>query len=367
MRVAILGSRGIPANYGGFETFAEEISVRLAQQGIDVTVYCEGSHDNRDTYKSVTRVFRTVPQLGAGGRLWFDVKCLWDARNKYDVVYMLGYGAGVFCFIPRIWGTQVWINMDGVEWARPKWKWYARFWLKVMEGVSLRTASRIIADADAICTFLKKRHSIMPECSVIPYGTSVAESPPSVSNLQKWGIEPGEYYLIVGRIEAENHIVEIIRGFLASSTTFPLLIIGDTDAHTPYANIVRSLQNTRVRLIGSEYEKSSLMALRYYCAAHLHGHSVGGTNPSLVEALGAGSAIIAHDNEFNREVVGDLGYYFTLEEQIPMLMTQIQNLGIERRAALRKKILKRAKSCYSWDEIQRMYMDLVEKVVSVKR
>jgi len=366
MRLAILGSRGIPGNYGGFETFAEELSVRLVQEGVDVTVFCEGNEDTNDTYMGVVRATRTAPELGFGTRLWFDLKCLWEARRQYDVVYMLGYGAAIFCFIPRVWGTQVWINMDGIEWARRKWKWYAKLWLQVMEGIAIRTASQVIADADAISRFLEKRHGRLRACSVVPYGTIAVETQPSVRGLQRWDVEAGKYYLIVGRIEPENHIVEMIRGFLASTSAYPLLIIGNVYEETQYAKLARTLQSERIRFLGPLYDKASVTGLRYYASAYLHGHSVGGTNPSLVEALGAGSVIIAHENEFNREVAGDIGYYFSSEEDIPAIIARVEGLNVERRTNLRQESIERARRYYSWRVVQQKYLYLLEEAIQKK-
>src|SRR6266571_1127158 len=146
MKISILGTRGIPAQYGGFETFAEEIAVRLVKQGVDVTVFCEAEKGEQSgEYQGVKLIYVSVPKLGSLTTILFDLICLWRARKEFDVVYMLGYGASPFCFIPRLWGRQVWINMDGVEWARSKWSWPARIWFKMMEAVAMRTPDRIIA------------------------------------------------------------------------------------------------------------------------------------------------------------------------------------------------------------------------------
>ena len=146
--IAILGSRGIPARYGGFETFAEELSCRLVGQGHDVTVYCESDREKgASSYNGVKLCQIKAPQLGPFSTILFDLKCLCHARRAYDVVYMLGYGASLFCFIPRLFGTEVWINMDGVEWKRSKWSSIAKIWLRAMEWLALHIPDRIICDA----------------------------------------------------------------------------------------------------------------------------------------------------------------------------------------------------------------------------
>jgi hypothetical protein len=173
-KIAILGTRGILARYGGFETFAEELTVRLAKKGLGVTVYCEaGSFEQPALYKGVKLVYIPSPSLGSFTKILFDLSCLWHARKKFDVVYMLGYGTSLFCLIPRLYGAKVWINMDGIEWARAKWNFAAKVYFKIMEAIAVRIANRIIADAEGIKHHLQSRHSRMQSCSVIPYGADV--------------------------------------------------------------------------------------------------------------------------------------------------------------------------------------------------
>src|SRR5215813_3856777 len=150
MKLAIVGTRGIPANYGGFETFAEELATRLAARGHQVTVYCESHHTGTDEYRSVHLQHLPAPRLGPFTTILFDLKCLWHARSRFDVVYMLGYGAAGFCFIPRMWDTRVLINMDGVEWARAKWSSIGKLYFKLMEATAMHTPTQIVADAESI-------------------------------------------------------------------------------------------------------------------------------------------------------------------------------------------------------------------------
>src|SRR3990172_311013 len=228
MKIAILGSRGIPAGYGGFETFAEELAVRLAQRGIDVTVFCEGSGEGRPSeYKGVQLEHVSAPRVGPLTTLLFDLRCLWHARKKFDVVYMLGYGAGLFCFIPRLWGTKVWINMDGIEWARTKWGRAARIWFKLMEAASVRVPDRLIADAESIRRHLESRHGSIKPCSVISYGAPIIRETPDPALLRKWGLVPGQYDLVVCRLEPENMVAEIVQGCEMSDSPYPLIIVGD--------------------------------------------------------------------------------------------------------------------------------------------
>ena len=184
MKIALLGTRGIPAAYGGFETFAEILSTRLAAVGMDVTVFCtREAIPQPESYNDVTLEYAASPSCGPFSTIVYDLVCLWRARKDFDVVYMLGYGASLFCFLPRLWGTRVWINMDGIEWARSKWSWPARLWLRTMESVALWTANVIIADADAIGDYLRRRHRKVPGLQVIPYGAEVVQHPPDTAPL----------------------------------------------------------------------------------------------------------------------------------------------------------------------------------------
>jgi hypothetical protein len=192
-RIAILGTRGIPARYGGFETFAEQLAVRLVERGHQVTVYCEGSGDASRKYKGITLRHRFARNLGPLSTLVFDAKCLWDARFGFDVVYMLGYGCSALCWLPRLWGRAVWINMDGLEWARAKWGPLARLYFRFAEKAAMWTANRIVADASAIRSNLQARHRRIPPCDVIPYGCEIADGA-DVKELALNGLTPGSYY-----------------------------------------------------------------------------------------------------------------------------------------------------------------------------
>ena len=228
MNLAILGTRGIPARYGGFETFAEKLAIGIRGRGIHVTVFCESGEGNEpEVLEGVELRYVSAQQLGPLRTILYDVKCLWAARKGYDIVYMLGYGAAPFCVVPRFWGTEVWINPDGLEWARAKWGLVARLYFRLMEWVSLRVADRLIADSEAIVASLVSRHRKLPPHSVIAYGCEVVEKLPSVASLSGWGLTSGNYYLIVCRLEPENHVLEILKAFQQSKSERELIIVGN--------------------------------------------------------------------------------------------------------------------------------------------
>lgn len=359
-RIAILGTRGIPAAYGGFETFAEELAVRLAAAGVDVTVYCEaGAGAQPAEYRGVRLRYLPATACGPLTTVLFDLRSLWDARRGHDVVYLLGYGAAQFSFIPRLFGSEVWLNVDGIEWMRAKWGRVARAYFKAMEFFSVKFPNRVIADAEGIRAHLLARHRKLPDCSVIAYGAPIIEKAPDPEGLSEWGLIPGGYYLVVCRLEPENHVREIIQGYAASDSSRPLIIVGNHQAATDYVRSLQPLASERVRFIGTVYDKPTLQALRYHALAYFHGHSVGGTNPSLLEAMGCGNLVIAHDNPFNREMLAEGGRFFRTAEDIPSLTSEIEALTEQRAQVERTYLRDRIRQHYHWDLIADAYLKLL--------
>lgn len=362
MKIAILGARGIPARYGGFETFAEELAAGLVERGHGVTVFCEQNDSPRPAeFRGVALRYCPSPPLGPLQTIFYDLNCLWSARTGYDVVYMLGYGAAPFCIIPRLWGTTVWINPDGLEWARAKWGFVARKYFRLMEWVSTRAANRIIADAEAIATSLASRHGTLRSCNVIPYGCEIIETPPPIHALNEWDLAPNQYYLVICRLEPENHVLEILQAFQQSRSRKQLIVLGNHLSQTGYVQQLAMVRDPRIRLIGTVYDRAKLACLRYYCCAYMHGHCVGGTNPSLLEAMGCGNLIFAHDNPFNRETLGSCGLFFAnAAELTPMIDRAEQDTACL--AELKSRVVSRARQKYSWGGIVSSYAALLENL-----
>lgn len=361
MKIAILGTRGIPARYGGFETFAEELAVRLAEAGLDVTVYCEREADKQpSSFRGVSLVYLSVIPCGPLTTVLFDLRCLWHACKRYDVIYLLGYGAALFGFIPRLWGRTVWLNPDGIEWQRAKWGRVAKTYFKAMEFFSTLTPNRLIADAQGIRNHFIARHRRLPPCTVIPYGAPLIHSAPVPKPLIAWKLTARQYYLVVCRLEPENHVREIIEGFTASASPLPLIIVGNHQTGTPYVQALRRLESDRVRFIGTVYNEA-LQALRYHALAYFHGHSVGGTNPSLLEAMGCGNLVVAHDNAFNREVLGAVGYFFHCAADIPALVQTVETLPTDESTTISTALRDRIRTHYNWDRIATIYLQLLKE------
>jgi glycosyltransferase involved in cell wall biosynthesis len=360
MRLAILGTRGIPARYGGFETFAEQLSIHLAARGIDVTVFCPSTSSRPDEcYRGVTLRFIKSPTVGGFTEVLWDAKCFWAARRGFDVVYMLGVGAAFAAWIPRLHGTPVWINSDGLEWKRSKWSVLQRAYLAVAEILSTFFASRVIADAAAIERYLRAHYPFLKSVSTIAYGAEIVEGRPDENVLDEWNLRPNEYYIIVCRLEPENHLLEMVEGFERSGSNLPLVVLGNIERPNHYVNALLAHRGPRVRFLGTVYDDRKLVALRYHTRAYLHGHSVGGTNPSLLEAMACSSLVVAHDNEFNREVLGDSGLYFSTSEDLANVVRIIDSGEVDS-ARLRKRAAEIVRHRYSWDSVADAYLQLLD-------
>ncbi len=361
LRVAILGSRGIPARYGGFETFAQEIAARLCERGVDVSVFCEAKSGGRPVRFGKVRLdyVHAFPK-GPLGRIIYDLGCLWRARNKYDVVYMLGYGSSFLCWIPRLFGSRVWINMDGLEWRRSKWGPMARIWLKAMEGIACRVANRLVFDNQALASSVAQRRKVKGEISVLAYGAPVIGKTPDPAKIRSLGLEPGRYMLAVCRFEPENNLLEMVRAAAMRSEGAPLVVVSSTAERTPWQREVMAQAGPMVRFFGPVYDTQVLRALRFHSLAYVHGHSVGGTNPSLLESMGCGSLVLAHDNPFNREVLGEMGRYFADEEDFADKLWDIERMSERQRRMIGDGARDRIVNFYRWELVTEGYLGLIQ-------
>lgn len=369
LRVAILGTKGIPANYGGFETFAEQLATRLVARGHAVTVYAETAElPAADAFYQGVRIrYRRRPRWGAASVLAFDVSCLWDARQGYDLVYMLGYGAAWACWLPRLFGTPVWINVDGLEWARSKWGAGARFYLRCMERVSSWVATRLLADAQAIADRFHRLYPSGAPCSFIAYGAdevSVTDVDPTV--LSAWALQPYRYFLVVARPEPENHVLEVIQGYLQHGGDWPLVVVGNVTDMNAYQRELLDMASHKVIFSGGIYDANQLKSLRVYAACYLHGHSVGGTNPSLLEALACGNWVIAHDNPFNREVARDAADYFRSPEELAQRLDRWTGMTELEQRQCRNSARRIVAEHYTWRRIVDAYEVLMRSECRVR-
>jgi glycosyltransferase involved in cell wall biosynthesis len=362
IRLAILGTRGIPARYGGFETFAEQLSTRLAARGVEVTVFCPTLLPKSDErYRGVRLKFVRFPSLGKYSQMIWDARCFWVARRSFDTVYMLGVGGSFAAWIPRLFGARVWINSDGVEWKRSKFTWPQRAYLALAEGLSALFASRIVADASAIAEYLRERYHGLIKVSTIAYGADIPTEEPDRKLIWEWNLEPDGYYLVVCRLEPENHVREIVEGFEHSKSSLPLVVVGDVENPNTYVRTLLANRSAKVHFVGTVYDKEKLTALRFYARAYIHGHSVGGTNPSLLEAMACSNLVIAHDNPFNREVLADSGLFFETSNALASTIDAIDSREINANE-MRVTASARIRARYLWDQIAEEYLQLLATV-----
>lgn len=359
LRIAILGTRGIPARYGGFETFAQELALRLVERGFEVTVYAEADRAGLpDTWFHGVRIRHIArPHWGAASVIGYDCRCLSDGRKSHDLLYMLGYGAAWACWWNRkVFGQKVWINVDGLEWARSKWGWLARTYLRAMEWVSSWAPTRVVADAQAVAEHYLRRYPRGVPCSFIAYGAELPPGPFSLSpDLARWKLRVGEYALVVARAEPENHVLEIIQGHGLWGGDWPLVVVGDIRSATAYQKRLLALASDRVRFVGAIYDAALLRSLRIGAACHVHGHSVGGTNPSLLEALACGNVVLAHDNPFNREVARDAAQYFRTPAQLAQAFFRVRALASAERRAIGERARGIVARHYTWELVAEQY------------
>lgn len=308
----ILGTRGVPAAHGGFETFAERFALHMVGQGWDVTVYCQADTGPRGPVEDVWQGVRRITFSADGGALGtmaFDWMCVRHALGQRGVMLVLGYNTALFSALLRLRSNPLITNMDGIEWKRAKWPWHGRIWLYLNEWIGALTSTTLVADHPEIARHLARRRGAR-DIVMIPYGADPVTEAPEAP-VRAMGLTPGRYLISIGRIEPENNILTMVRAFASRPRDLQFICLGKLDPErNPYHAEVLHAGEGRVLFPGAIYDPEVVKALRFHAAAYCHGHSVGGTNPSLVEAMGAGNVIIAHDNLYNRWVAGEEQFYF---------------------------------------------------------
>ena len=357
----ILGTRGVPAAHGGFETFAEQLALYLVQRGWRVVVYCQDDGDGaitEDTWCGIERVRIPVALGGAKGTVWFDWLATRHAARHPDLCLTLGYNTATFCALLRLRGVPNLINMDGIEWSRAKWGAVAKTWFWLNERAGCWLGNHLVADHPEIAAHLATRVRA-GKIDTIAYGApSIVDAPTGpVTDL---GLAPGRFLTVIARPEPENSLLEIVQGFSRRRRGITLVVLGRYDPAVPYHRAVRAAASDEVRFAGAIYDTTIVQALRFHSLAYVHGHQVGGTNPSLVEALGAGNAVFAHDNRFNRWVAGDAARYFAGADAFAGLLDGVlaDPAALERmRAASRERF----GSAFTWEHILAQYEALLQR------
>jgi glycosyltransferase involved in cell wall biosynthesis len=361
VRIALLGTRGIPAKYGGFETFAEELSTRLVARGHEVTVYCREFHPEPE-YRGVRlqhaatirhKYFETLVHT------FFSTLHLL-AHRKDVALYCNGANA-IFTLGPRVSGIPVALNVDGIERKRKKWNRVAKSWYLASEWLSTFCPSVVITDAVAIQQYYRERYG--KESTFIPYGAETGKVP-GTGVLEKLGLEPGRYFLYVSRMEPENHALEVREAFANVDTPMKLALVGDAPYAREYIERVRATRDPRIVMPGAIYGEG-YRELGSHCFAYIHATEVGGTHPALIEAMGRGALVLYRNTRENAEVAAGAGIPFEPEELaaklrdvLAMPESEIDNL--------RRSAVERVRERYSWDAVTNAYEGLLKSLLPIQ-
>jgi glycosyltransferase involved in cell wall biosynthesis len=363
MKLAIVGTRGIPANYGGFETFAEELSTRLAARGHDITVYGRSNNIRypHRTYKGVRLVI--LPTIGTKhldtlAHTFLSV--LHAIPQRFDCILMCNAANAIFGLAPRLTLTPLLLNVDGIERLRKKWGPSARAFYRISERLATIIPNMIVSDAAVIRDYYLMEYrapSVM-----ISYGAECSPTS-STAELDRLGVQPREYFLYVSRLEPENNAHVAIEAFEQVKTPMPLLIVGDAPYAPTYIKRLKATRDPRIRFPGAIYG-NGYQELQSHAYAYVQATEVGGTHPALIEAMGVGNCVIAKDTPENREVLSDAGLFFRdagdLARQMQLTLTDHELV-----ARLRSCAQSRARTHYSWDAVTDAYEKLFRKMSKV--
>jgi hypothetical protein len=321
IKVAILGTRGIPNQYGGFEQFAMYFAEFLSEQNIDVTVYSSSNHPYQKLkWKNVTikHILDPEKKIGSVGQFIYDFLSIKHTRKEhFDIIFQLGYtSSSVWSwYFPK--KSVIITNMDGLEWKRSKYNKKVQYFLKLAEKWAVKYSHQLIADSIGIQTYLKDKYQV--DSTFIPYGAEEFTNPDQ-SVLENYNLQPKKYCLLIARMEPENNIEMIIRGFEKQDKE-TLIIVGNTN--TQHGKYLIEKYSKNIIFLQGIYNQNHLNNLRYYSKIYFHGHSVGGTNPSLLEAMACSSFVCAHNNAFNRAVLGADTYYFSSSDEVNEILKNI--------------------------------------------
>ncbi|MBV9986093.1 MAG: DUF1972 domain-containing protein [Chitinophagaceae bacterium] len=355
MRIAILGTRGIPNQYGGFEQAAAHLSAGLVRLGHQVTVYNPSTHPyNGDEWQGA-RIIRCYAPPGAAGQFVYDLACTLDARKRnFDIWLILGYTSS------SVWGwlypknTVLISNMDGLEWKRSKYSGPVRKFLRWAESLAVRYSRLLVADSLAIEVYLGEKYGV--KARYIAYGAEV-HNDVDESGLGELGLEKQDYFMVMARMEPENNIEMILQGYCMAHTKKKLLVIGNTGNAFGRKLRQRFGGMGSILFAGAVYDQPKLAALKKYCSLYFHGHSCGGTNPSLLEAMADSALVCAHDNPFNRSVLNADGLYFKTAADVAKAITA--SADREAAAIMIDHNLEKIREHYNWPSIVSAYEQLM--------
>lgn len=361
MRIALVGTRGVPARYGGFETCIEEVGRRLAAAGHTVVVYCRTPADDPEPplteYLGMQLVHLPAARFRSAETLTHTAASVAHLMaHPVDAAILFNAANSPLLPALRLRRIPVATHVDGLEWKRAKWGPTGKRYYRIAEMLAVRWSDALIADSGGIQDYYRDEFGAPTE--FIVYGAPVVEAdrPELLEKVEEIDLTPGGYHLVVTRFEPENHVAEIVEGYVASDAELPLVVIGASPYADEYTAKVRSLGDERVHFLGSVWDQDLLDQLYACSLTYQHGHSVGGTNPSLLRAIGAGTATNAFDVPFNREVVGPSGRFWTTPSELSELFesAEADPAATEQRA---EQAMERV-AAYDWDEVALGYESL---------
>ena len=368
MKIAMLGTRGIPANYSGFETCVEQLGQRLVERGHDVTVYCRSHHIDYEQpiYKGIRLIKHgTIPNKYLDTIVHSFISSLHALTQKYDVALFFIAGNSPVSWIPRIVGTKTVLNVDGLDWKREKWPTLAKNYIKFAEYLATILPTTFLTDSVVVQNYYNDRYKCKPP--YIPYGSEVELFPPGES-LKKFGLEKGKYILFVGRLVPENCAHHLINAFKYLETDIKCVIVGDASYADSYIeNIKESAKgDSRIIFTGYIFGKGYL-ELGSNALIFVETSGVGGTHPALTEAMGFGNCVVVNNTDENLETIGDAGFSYDGKKGAESLRNVLQSLlsSPQKITEYKELAANRAKNKYSWnqvtDEYEKLFFKLLEK------
>lgn len=362
LTIAMIGTRGVPAAYGGFETAVEEVGRRLVDRGHEVIVYTRGSAERLPEFLGMRVVhLPAIAQKQLETLSHTGLSALHAITGtRPDVAIVFNAANAPFVSLLRRSGIPVALHMDGLEWRRAKWGPRGRAYYRWAEQQGVRAADALIADAPGIVDYYRHQFGVPTE--LIRYGAPIIDDVDE-KPVRSLGLEPGRFHLAVARFEPENHVKEIVQGYRASAAKRPLVVVGSAPYSAAYTQAVHAAaaDDPRIRLLGGVYDQTLLDGLYAHAHTYVHGHSVGGTNPSLLRAMGAGTAVIAYDVRFNREVLDDRGWFFGDPHELSGHFDHVEHAddAVRESASAART---RAGEAFQWDDVATDYEDLARRL-----
>lgn len=362
MRIAILGTRGIPNNYGGFEQFAELVSQVFVNEGHEVVVYNPSDHpyvENSFNGITIKRIYSNEGIFGCLNTFIFDFLCFRDAGNReFDIILALGYHPASLFFQLVKKKSKIVTNMAGMEWKRSKWNWLAKFVIRYCEKRAVLDSDMVVADNEGIANYYAEVYGNDAPC--IAYG-AVLPKQPTISQLELHNVIPNKYLMLIARYQPDNNFEMILDGYCLSNSEEPFVVVGNCNNN--YGKFLKKKYKhvSKIRFVGPIYNYQELSSLRFFSRLYFHGHSCGGTNPSLLEAMASKGFIAAHENEFNRSVLKGNAFYFVNAEVVAELIDHASQCDREKWAV---NNLEKIQLQYNWDIIASQYLDLFKKILT---